>query len=112
MRKTLGIALALAALIQGLAWAQAGSSLTGSVKDSTGGVVPGASISVRNKATGELRSTVSGHDGLYRLSNLPRGTYDVTAELSGFRTVTQSGVLVTVGDTVTVVVDQSFRTEA
>jgi hypothetical protein len=99
MRRALALALAVL-WVPWLAVAQSGGGLTGSIKDSTGAVVPGATVTLRNTATGELRTAVSGDDGLYRVTNLPRGTYDVTAELSGFRTVMQSGVLVTVGDTV------------
>jgi outer membrane receptor protein involved in Fe transport len=87
-------------LFPSMSWPQAGGSLTGSVKDSSGAVVPGATVTVRNTATGDVRTVVSGDEGLYRVTNLSRGTYDVTAELSGFRTITQSSVLVTVGDTV------------
>lgn len=100
MTKTLGLVLALIAFAPGSAAAQAGASLTGAVKDATGGVVPGATVTLRNTETGETRQVVSGDEGLYRVTNLPRGTYEVTTELSGFRTVTQSGVLLTVGDTV------------
>jgi hypothetical protein len=103
MRKSVGSLIGLAlglALAAPLAWAQAGANLTGAVKDASGGVVPGAVVTVRNTDTGELRTVVSGGEGLYRVANLPRGTYEVTAELPGFRSVTQSGVLLTVGDTV------------
>lgn len=100
MRKALVLAAAVAFLAPVTAWAQAGASLTGTVKDTSGATVPGATVSVRNMATGESRLAVAGDEGLYRVTNLPRGTYEVTAELPGFRTVTQSGVLLTVGDTV------------
>ena len=100
MKQVLALTLTLALLVHAGAYAQAGASLTGAVKDATGAVVPGAVVTVRNTATGELRQAVSGDEGLYRITNVPRGTYDVTTELSGFRTVTQSGVLLTVGDTV------------
>ena len=78
----------------------ADATLTGTVRDSTGAAVPGAAVTARNTATNEVRSVVSSSDGLYRLTNLPRGTYEVKAELSGFQTVTQTNVLLTVGDTV------------
>ncbi|MBM4246150.1 MAG: TonB-dependent receptor [Deltaproteobacteria bacterium] len=100
MRRLRALTVAAVLLVPTLSWAQAGGGLTGTVKDSSGGVVPGATVTLRNTATGELRTSVSTEDGVYRVTNLPRGTYDVTAELTGFRTTTQSGVLVTVGDTV------------
>lgn len=84
-----------------LAFAQStNATLTGTIKDSSGGVLPGATVTVRNLETNETRSVVSSGDGLYRVTNLPRGRYDVTAELEGFKSVTQSNVLLTVGDTV------------
>jgi len=62
--------------------------------------MPGTTITVRNRSTNETRTTVSSADGLYRVTNLPRGTYDVKAELQGFQTMTQTNVLLTVGETV------------
>jgi hypothetical protein len=96
----IGLVLGLVVLAPRAAQAQAGASLTGAVKDSSGALVPGALVTVRNSATAEVRTAVSTDEGVYRVTNLPRGTYEVTAELQGFRTVTQSGVLLTVGDTV------------
>src|SRR2546426_1872620 len=88
-------------LIPPAAFGQASSAnLTGTVKDTSGGVLPGVTITAKNIATNESRTTVTAADGLYRLSNLPRGTYEVSAELQGFRTLRQSDVLLTVGDTV------------
>ncbi len=102
MRKSVAtiLAAAFALLVPTIAYAQAGANLTGSVKDASGGFIPGATVTVRNTATGAVRTTVSADDGLYRVTNLPRGTYGVSAELSGFRAVTQSDVLLTVGETV------------
>jgi outer membrane receptor protein involved in Fe transport len=83
------------------AFGQASSAnLTGTVKDTSGGVLPGVTISAKSVATNDIRTTVTAADGLYRLTNLPRGTYEVSAELEGFKTLRQSGVLLTVGDTV------------
>jgi Carboxypeptidase regulatory-like domain len=76
------------------------ATLTGTVKDSSAGVLPGVSVTARNLATNESRSTVTEADGLYRITSLPRGTYEVKAELQGFKSLTQSNVLLTVGDTV------------
>jgi outer membrane receptor protein involved in Fe transport len=78
----------------------ADATLTGTVKDSSGAILPGATITVRNRGTNDSRTTLSGAEGLYRVTNLPRGSYDVKAELQGFQTVTQTDVLLTVGETV------------
>jgi hypothetical protein len=89
-----------ALLLPSLVFAQgSGASLSGTIKDTSGGVLPGVTIEARNAATNDTRTTVSESSGLYRLTNLPRGTYVVKAELQGFKTA-QSQVLVTVGDTV------------
>ena len=88
-------------LLPPAAFGQAASAnLTGTVKDTSGAVLPGVTITAKSVATNEIRTTVSGSDGLYRLTNLPRGTCEVSAELQGFRTLRQSDVLLTVGDTV------------
>src|SRR5206468_1605062 len=78
----------------------ASANLTGTAKDPSGAVLPGVTITTVNAGTNDTRTTVTGSDGLYRLTNLTRGTYKVSAELQGFRTLTQQGILLTVGDTV------------
>jgi outer membrane receptor protein involved in Fe transport len=88
-------------LLPALAAGQAADAiLTGAVKDTTGGVLPGATVTARNTATNEVRSVVANDEGAYRITNLPRGRYEVKAELQGFKTVANSDVLLTVGDTV------------
>ena len=95
------LALLVFALLPSSAFAQAASAnLTGTVKDSSGGVLPGVTITARNVGTNDTRTTVSESDGLYRLNSLPRGTYDVRAELAGFKTLAKSGILLTVGEIV------------
>lgn len=102
MRGTIaGLALCAVVLFPGRVFAQAATAnLTGTVKDASGGVLPGVTITARNAGTNETRTAVTSEHGLYRVTSLPRGTYDVTAELQGFKTVAQSGVLLTVGETV------------
>jgi outer membrane receptor protein involved in Fe transport len=102
MRKIAGIvaAICLLAAPERPRAQSADATLTGAVKDSSGASIPGAVITVRHTATNETRTGVAGEEGLYRIPSLPRGTYEVRAELEGFRTVSQSGVLLTVGDTV------------
>ena len=59
-------------------------TLRGTVIDEQGGVLPGATITARHVATNTVLTTVSSEAGLYYLSNLPAGAYEVTVELSGF----------------------------
>jgi outer membrane receptor protein involved in Fe transport len=85
----------VAAFAQGVS-----ANLTGTAKDTSGAVLPGVTITAVNAGTNDTRTTVTSTDGLYRLTNLPRGTYKVSAELQGFRVLTLEGILLTVGDTV------------
>ena len=78
----------------------ASANLTGTAKDTSGAILPGVTITAVNAGTNDTRTTVTSADGLYRLTNLPRGTYTVSADLQGFKTLSQSGILLTVGDTV------------
>lgn len=78
----------------------ASSTLTGAVKDTSGAVVPGATVTSRHMGTNETRTVISADGGLYRITNLPRGEYEVTAELPGFKRVRSENVRLTVGDTV------------
>jgi hypothetical protein len=67
--------------------AQTGTaSVSGRVTDAQGSIIPGATVTVNSTATGTVRSTVSNESGLYSLSALPPGLYDLSVELTGFRT--------------------------
>ena len=72
------------------------ATILGAVKDSTGAVLPGASITAKNLETGLTRAAVGAEDGSYRLSALPVGAYEVRVELPGFRTEVRSGLTLTV----------------
>ena len=75
----------LLVLVASPALAQTGQ-INGLLTDNTGSVVPGASVKAVETATGLSRDTVSGADGRYTFTSLRPTTYDITAELSGFRT--------------------------
>jgi hypothetical protein len=75
----------------------AAADLRGTVVDPNGAVVPGATITARNIATGISRSTTSGDDGSYTLVALPPGEYEITVEAATFKKVTISPVRLTVG---------------
>ena len=66
--------------------AQTLGTITGEVKDSTGAVIPGATVTVVNKATNATRTTVSNGVGLFDFPALPPGAYTVKSELDGFKT--------------------------
>ena len=56
--------------------------ISGTVKDATGAVVPGAAVTVTNSATNLVRTATTDEDGFYTVTNLPVGTYSVLAERS------------------------------
>ena len=74
-----------------------GATLSGSVTDASGAVIPGVTVSIKNKATGVVRSVVSDEAGFYSAPNLQAGTYEVTASQPGFSTVVQSNIPLAVG---------------
>ena len=75
--------------------------LSGTVTDSTGGVLPGVTVTALHEATGNRFVAVTDERGSYRLPSRV-GAYQVTAELQGFTTVTRTGVQLLVGQTATV----------
>ena len=65
--------------------------IRGTVRDSSGGVLPGVTITVMNTQTGLRRTEVTGPAGIYVVPSLPLGTYTITAEIEGFRKVERTG---------------------
>ena len=68
------------------------SQISGVVKDSTGGVLPGVTVTATDLQTQTARTTVSDGTGYYTFPNLQPGRYDVSAELTGFKKQVQSNV--------------------
>jgi hypothetical protein len=84
-------------------WAQGGrGGISGLVADTSGAVVPGATVTAINSATGTKLSTISTGAGLYSFVSVAPGTYDVSATAQGFDTVVQKNVHVTVDQVTTV----------
>jgi Carboxypeptidase regulatory-like domain len=75
------------------------AQVTGVVKDSSGGVIPGATVTARNVETGLSRVAVSDAQGEYRLPSLPPGRYAITSELSGFSTETHPDIVLIIDQT-------------
>ena len=88
----------------GLAYAQGGatSTLSGTVLDTSGAVVPGATITAKDNATGAVFTAVSGANGAFTIPAMPPGTYTVTVELLGFKTAMLNDVILNVAVTSTV----------
>lgn len=95
------MAVALAAtiwLLPTTATAQAlYGSITGTVADGTGASVPGASVSIKDEATGLELTTVTDSTGTYTIRNITGGTYTLRATLQGFKEFVQTGIPVTPG---------------
>lgn len=79
----------------------AGGSIEGTLTDESGGVLPDASILIRNEATGVVRETASDETGSYHALLLPVGRYELTAFLPGFASLKRSGLVLGIGQTLT-----------
>ena len=69
-------------------------TVSGTIKDSQGGVVPGVTVTAIATQTQQTRSTVTDGSGFYTFPNLQPGRYDISAELQGFKKETRTGVQV------------------
>jgi hypothetical protein len=77
--------------------AQSEAAISGTVSDSSGGAVLGATITIRNTETGFERSVSTDEGGRYNAASLPVGTYALKAEKPGFRSNSRAGVALVVG---------------
>jgi hypothetical protein len=84
----------------GVAHAQ-NAQITGIVRDTSGGVMPGVTVTARNIDTGLTRVAVSDGNGTYALPALPPGRYDVSAEIPGFDTGLREAVQLVIDQTAT-----------
>ncbi len=92
------VQVALLVSVSHAAFAQsANGTLQGTVTDSTGAVVPGATVHVQAVQTGVARDTTTNSDGFYSASNLNAGAYTVTVSAQGFATYKQNDVVLSVG---------------
>jgi hypothetical protein len=105
VRHVVATAITIAALVAATpfsAFGQAGrAEINGTVFDSGKAVVPGATVTVTDEATGLTRTTVSGSDGRFVIPTLVPGTYAIVVELSGFQTTRRPGVVLAVGQELT-----------
>lgn len=90
---------AVFAAVANLAYAQGGTTqtLSGTVTDVSGAVIPGADVAAKHGGTGVVSNAVSNSDGLFSIPSLPIGTYTVTVTLQGFKTVVVQNVVITSG---------------
>jgi hypothetical protein len=94
--------------------AQITGTITGTVADSSGAIVPGASVSLQNEASKDMRGTVSDSAGYFAFPNVFPGTYTVRVESKGFKAFQQSGIEMQASDkrnvNVTLTVGQTTET--
>ena len=82
-------------------FAQGGTAdISGTVFDQAKAVLPGATVTVISESTGQQRTAVTAADGRFSLPTLLPGVYTVVAELPGFQTTTQKGLILAVGQEV------------
>src|SRR5262249_48293370 len=82
--------------------AQGEASIGGTVTDATGAIVPQATIRVKNLETGATRTLTTDASGRYEASLLAIGRYEVSAEKTGFKSETKTGVTLVLGQRSTV----------
>jgi hypothetical protein len=80
----------------------ASGTIVGTVRDSSGAIVPGASITCKSVETGVTRMVVAGELGTYTIPALPVGTYDLEVSIAGFKTEVRKSIGVNVGASVDV----------
>ncbi|MGE5233274.1 MAG: TonB-dependent receptor [Acidobacteriota bacterium] len=90
----------------------AGGAISGTVSDASGAVLPGVTVTIKNQATGLLRTMETDAKGNYRALLLPIGTYEVSAALQGFSTVRRTDVAVGIGQEIAVDLALQLATQA
>src|SRR4051812_6003126 len=93
-RMVLQCALALL-VTAGFTLAQSTGQISGTIKDSSGGVLPGVTVTVTNVGTSVAKTAVTDERGAYVVTGLPVGSYKIAAELQGFRRAEKVGLDVT-----------------
>src|SRR5262245_60871141 len=78
------------------------ASVSGTVTDESGSVVPGVTVTMVNKATNDSRTVVTDERGAYRFDGLRPSKYSLSGELQGFTTVTHEELTVNVGGALTI----------
>jgi Carboxypeptidase regulatory-like domain len=98
-RSVMVLCLLLACFVHPSTFGQSSSAtLSGTVEDQNGAVVPGATVTAENKATGLKRQATTNGEGSFTIPLLPPSTYTVTAQAQGFSPVQVSNVVLNVGD--------------
>jgi hypothetical protein len=91
-----GAVLVLVLFLAPAAAAQTAATISGIVDDPNRSVLPGVTVTARNVGTSLLRTVVTGAEGRYVIPGLPPGTYELRAELSGFKPHVRRDIVLTV----------------
>src|SRR3989442_959106 len=94
-------AVVVSVLLASAALAQATAQMAGTVRDQSGAVLPGVTVTVTQTDTGFTRTVVTEGSGGYAIPNLPTGPYKLEVSLQGFRSYVQTGIVLQVGGTPT-----------
>jgi hypothetical protein len=100
IRRLTGLIITCLALTAGAAFSQSqavNGTIEGTIKDASGGLLPGVTVTIHNTDTGAERVVVTDANGLYRAPLLPLGTYKVSAELAGFKKYEQTNIPIVAG---------------
>src|SRR6185369_2100259 len=73
-------------------------SISGAVMDSTGGMIPGATVTLISEKTGQARTSTTNAEGRFNFAALQPGTYTLKVEYRGFQTLEQRGVILSANE--------------
>ena len=90
--------------LAGTVWGQTTASITGTVNDASGAVVPVTTVTVRHLESGLVRTAETDANGNYTVLSLPIGQYEVTVEKAGFKQAVRRGITLVVGQQAVVAV--------
>jgi hypothetical protein len=96
-KATAGLVFLLLAAAPRISWAQGEASINGTVTDTTGAIIAGATVKVKNAEVGAVRGVVTDNAGRYDAPSLAVGKYEVSAEQAGFRTEVKTGITLAIG---------------
>jgi len=87
----------LVLILSGFGWSQGTTSLSGTVTDKSGAVIPGVEVTATNLATNATRSNLTNETGTYLFPQMPPGTYKVEFKMQGFSTVVRDNTVLPIG---------------
>src|SRR3989454_2083149 len=108
--RRLFVSVCVVLLTSAIAFAQAGATaqISGIVKDTSGGVLPGADVVATQTETGFKRNALTDATGAYTIPSLPIGPYKVEINLQGFKTYSRTGIVLRVNDNPVINVELSL----